>query len=230
MSANILILEDERDIREMLAFCMSQAGYEVEQAATAERVFGLIKDGYKPDLFLVDWMLPGASGIELTKKLKKDPDMQSIPVIMLTARGEEDDRVQGLEVGADDYVVKPFSPRELLARVQAVLRRSGLAAQASEQLSHGSIQIDTASHRVLINGTEVHLGPTEYKILHFFMSNPERVFSRGQLLDSVWGQQVVVEERTVDVHIRRLRKVLAEYNVENYVQTVRGSGYRFSSK
>lgn len=230
MSANILILEDERDIREMLAFCMTQAGYEVEQAATAERVFGLIKDGYKPDLFLVDWMLPGASGIELTKKLKKDPDMQSIPVIMLTARGEEDDRVQGLEVGADDYVVKPFSPRELLARVQAVLRRSGLAAQASEQLSHGAVQIDTASHRVLINGTEVHLGPTEYKILHFFMSNPERVFSRGQLLDSVWGQQVVVEERTVDVHIRRLRKALAEYNVENYVQTVRGSGYRFSSK
>ncbi|GAA4343966.1 phosphate regulon transcriptional regulator PhoB [Kangiella taiwanensis] len=230
MSANILILEDERDIREMLAFCMSQAGYEVEQAATAERVFGLIKEGYKPDLFLVDWMLPGASGIELTKKLKKDPDMQSVPVIMLTARGEEDDRVQGLEVGADDYVVKPFSPRELLARVQAVLRRSGLATQASEQLSHGSIQIDTASHRVLINGSEVHLGPTEYKILHFFMSNPERVFSRGQLLDSVWGQQVVVEERTVDVHIRRLRKALAEYQVENYVQTVRGSGYRFSSK
>ena len=230
MSANILILEDERDIREMLAFCMSQAGYDVEQAATAERVFGLIKEGYKPDLFLVDWMLPGASGIELTKKLKKDPDMQSIPVIMLTARGEEDDRVQGLEVGADDYVVKPFSPRELLARVQAVLRRSGLAAQASEQLSHGSIQIDTASHRVLINGSEVHLGPTEYKILHFFMSNPERVFSRGQLLDSVWGQQVVVEERTVDVHIRRLRKALADYQVENYVQTVRGSGYRFSSK
>lgn len=230
MSANILILEDERDIREMLAFCMSQAGYDVEQAATAERVFGLIKDGYKPDLFLVDWMLPGASGIELTKKLKKDPDMQSVPVIMLTARGEEDDRVQGLEVGADDYVVKPFSPRELLARVQAVLRRSGLVAQASEQLSHGAIQIDTASHRVLISGKEVHLGPTEYKILHFFMSNPERVFSRGQLLDSVWGQQVVVEERTVDVHIRRLRKALADYSVENYVQTVRGSGYRFSSK
>lgn len=230
MSANILILEDERDIREMLAFCLTQAGYEVEQAATAERVFGLIKDGYKPDMFLVDWMLPGASGIELTTKLKKDPDMQSVPVIMLTARGEEDDRVQGLEVGADDYVVKPFSPRELLARVQAVLRRSGLAAQASEQLSHGSVQIDMASHRVLINGTEIHLGPTEYKILHFFMSNPERVFSRGQLLDSVWGQQVVVEERTVDVHIRRLRKVLADYSVENYVQTVRGSGYRFSSK
>ena len=149
---------------------------------------------------------------------------------MLTARGEEDDRVQGLEVGADDYVVKPFSPRELLARVQAVLRRSGLAGNVSEQISHGAIQIDTASHRVSINGTEVHLGPTEYKILHYFMSNPERVYSRVQLLDSVWGQQVVVEERTVDVHIRRLRKVLAEYGVEKYIQTVRGSGYRFSSK
>ncbi|MBV34595.1 MAG: phosphate regulon transcriptional regulatory protein PhoB [Rickettsiales bacterium] len=230
MSANILILEDERDIREMLAFCMTQAGYEVEQAATAERVFGLIKEGYRPDLMLVDWMLPGASGIELTKKMKKDPEMQSVPVIMLTARGEEDDRVQGLEVGADDYVVKPFSPRELLARVQAVLRRSGLAGNVSEQISHGAIQIDTASHRVSINGTEVHLGPTEYKILHYFMSNPERVYSRVQLLDSVWGQQVVVEERTVDVHIRRLRKVLAEYGVEKYIQTVRGSGYRFSSK
>lgn len=230
MSAKILILEDERDIREMLAFCMEQAGYEVEQAATAERVFVLLKEGFKPDLFLVDWMLPGASGIEFTKKLKKNPDNQHLPVIMLTARGEEDDRVQGLEAGADDYVVKPFSPRELLARVQAVLRRSGTINQASEQLQHGSIQIDTAGHRVIISGEEVHLGPTEYKLLHFFMSHVGRVFSRIQLLDSVWGQQVVVEERTVDVHIRRLRKALAPFDVGNYVQTVRGSGYRFSSK
>lgn len=230
MSAKILILEDERDIREMLAFCMEQAGYEVEQSATAERVFGLLKEGFKPDLFLVDWMLPGASGIEFTKKLKKDPINQDIPVIVLTARGEEDDRVQGLEAGADDYVVKPFSPRELLARVQAVLRRTGAINKSSEQLQHGDIQVDTAGHRVLIRGEEVHLGPTEYKILHFFMSNAGRVFSRNQLLDSVWGQQVVVEERTVDVHIRRLRKALAPYEVEGYVQTVRGSGYRFSSK
>lgn len=230
MGAKILILEDERDIREMLAFCMEQAGYEVEQAATAERVFGLLKEGFKPDLFLVDWMLPGASGIEFTRKLKKDTANQEIPVIILTARGEEDDRVQGLEAGADDYVVKPFSPRELLARVQAVLRRTGAINKASEQLQHGEIQIDTAGHRVSIKGEEVHLGPTEYKILHFFMSNAGRVFSRNQLLDSVWGQQVVVEERTVDVHIRRLRKALAPYEVENYVQTVRGSGYRFSSK
>lgn len=230
MGAKILILEDERDIREMLAFCMEQAGYEVEQAATAERVFGLLKEGFKPDLFLVDWMLPGASGIEFTRKLKKDTANQEIPVIILTARGEEDDRVQGLEAGADDYVVKPFSPRELLARVQAVLRRTGAINKASEQLQHGEIQIDTAGHRVSIKGEEVHLGPTEYKILHFFMSNTGRVFSRNQLLDSVWGQQVVVEERTVDVHIRRLRKALAPYEVENYVQTVRGSGYRFSSK
>ncbi len=230
MSAKVLILEDERDIREMLAFCMEQAGYEVEQAATAERVFGLLKEGFQPDLFLVDWMLPGASGVEFTKKLKKDPANQDLPVIMLTARGEEDDRVQGLEAGADDYVVKPFSPRELLARVQAVLRRSGAINKANEQLQHGDISIDTAGHRVTIRGEEVHLGPTEYKILHFFMSNTGRVFSRNQLLDSVWGQQVVVEERTVDVHIRRLRKALAPYEVENYVQTVRGSGYRFSSK
>lgn len=230
MSAKILILEDERDIREMLAFCMEQAGYEVEQAATAERVFGLLKEGFQPDLFLVDWMLPGASGIEFTKKLKKDPSNQNLPVIMLTARGEEDDRVQGLEAGADDYVVKPFSPRELLARVQAVLRRTGAINKTTEQLQHGDIAIDTAGHRVVIKGEEVHLGPTEYKILHFFMSNVGRVFSRNQLLDSVWGQQVVVEERTVDVHIRRLRKALAPYEIENYVQTVRGSGYRFSSK
>lgn len=230
MGAKILILEDERDIREMLAFCMQQAGYQVEQAATAERVFAMLKEGYHPDLFLVDWMLPGASGIEFTKKLKKDTNNHNVPVIMLTARGEEDDRVQGLEAGADDYVVKPFSPRELLARVQAVLRRSGSVNQVTEQLSHGDIHIDTAGHRVLIKGSEIHLGPTEYKILHFFMSHPERVYSRGQLLDSVWGQQVVVEERTVDVHIRRLRKALAEYQVEHYVQTVRGSGYRFSAK
>lgn len=230
MSANIVILEDERDIREMLAFCMEQAGYEVEQAATAERVFTLIKEGFKPDLFLVDWMLPGASGIEFTKKLKKDPLHKDLPVIMLTARGEEDDRVQGLEAGADDYVVKPFSPRELLARVQAVLRRTGAISKSNEQLQHGDVNIDTAGHRVVIKGEEVHLGPTEYKILHFFMSNVGRVFSRNQLLDSVWGQQVVVEERTVDVHIRRLRKALAPYGVESYVQTVRGSGYRFSSK
>ncbi|NVK22468.1 MAG: phosphate regulon transcriptional regulator PhoB [Kangiellaceae bacterium] len=230
MSAKILILEDERDIREMLAFCMQQAGYQIEQAATAERVFALLKEGYKPDLMLVDWMLPGASGIEFTKKLKKDPNNQTIPVIMLTARGEEDDRVQGLEAGADDYVVKPFSPRELLARVQAVLRRSGSAVQVTDKMTYGEIQIDTAGHRVLVKGDEIHLGPTEYKILHFFLSHPERVFSRGQLLDSVWGQQVVVEERTVDVHIRRLRKGLAEHDVEHYVQTVRGSGYRFSNK
>ncbi len=230
MSVKILILEDERDIREMLAFCMEQAGYEVEQAATAERVFGLLKEGFQPDLFLVDWMLPGASGIEFTKKLKKVPANQNLPVIMLTARGEEDDRVQGLEAGADDYVVKPFSPRELLARVQAVLRRTGTINKTTEQLQHGDIQIDTAGHRVTIKGEEVHLGPTEYKILHYFMSNVDRVFSRNQLLDSVWGQQVVVEERTVDVHIRRLRKALAPYDVEDYVQTIRGSGYRFSSK
>jgi len=230
MSAKVLILEDERDIREMLAFCMEQAGYQVEQAATAERVFGLLKEGFLPDILLVDWMLPGASGVELTKKLKKDQAYKDLPVIMLTARGEEDDRVQGLEAGADDYVVKPFSPRELLARVQAVLRRSGKENNVSEQISHGDIQLDTAGHRVMIKGKEVHLGPTEYKILHFFMSHPERVYSRGQLLDSVWGQQVVVEERTVDVHIRRLRKALQDYQVENYIQTVRGSGYRFSAK
>ncbi len=230
MSAKILILEDECDIREMLAFCMEQAGYEVAQAATAERVFTLMKEGFQPDLFLVDWMLPGASGIEFTKKLKKDPANQDLPVIMLTARGEEDDRVQGLEAGADDYVVKPFSPRELLARVQAVLRRTGAINKATDQLQHGDIAIDTAGHRVMIRNQEVHLGPTEYKILRFFMNNIDRVFSRNQLLDSVWGQQVVVEERTVDVHIRRLRKALAPYEVENYVQTVRGSGYRFSSK
>lgn len=230
MSAKLLILEDERDIREMLAFCMQQAGYEIEQAATAERAHAILKEGFSPDLILVDWMLPGASGLEFTRKLKKDSAHQDTPVIMLTARGEEDDRVQGLEAGADDYVVKPFSPRELLARVQAVLRRSGAGVKQDEQIKQGSIQLDTASQRVQISGEEVHLGPTEYKILHFFMSNPERVYSRGQLLDSVWGQQVVVEDRTVDVHIRRLRKALAPYEVENYVQTVRGSGYRFSAK
>lgn len=230
MSLKILILEDERDIREMLAFCMEQAGYQVEQASTTEKAFSLLKNDYKPDLCLVDWMLPGASGIEFTKKLKKMTDFEETPVIILTALGEEDNRVQGLEAGADDYVVKPFSPRELLARVQAVMRRVGTVSRNSEEIHHGKLLIDTAGQRVLVSGKEVPIGPTEYKLLVFFMSNVGRVYSRLQLLDAVWGQQVVVEERTVDVHIRRLRKALAPFEVENCVQTVRGSGYRFSIK
>ncbi len=228
MSAAILVLEDERDIREMLAFCLEQAGYQVSQAATAERALSMLKSEPAPDLLLVDWMLPGASGIDFTRKVKRNTELASVPVIMLTARGDEDDRVQGLEAGADDYVVKPFSPRELLARVKAVLRRSGTVSAEKEAISHGRITLDLASHRVTVDQELLHLGPTEFRILRFFMEHPERVYSRTQLLDSVWGQQVVVEERTVDVHIRRLRKVLAEAGVENYVQTVRGTGYRFS--
>ncbi len=230
MSTKILILEDETDIREMLVFCMEQAGYVVAQAATSERALALLKSDFNANLCLVDWMLPGASGIEFTKKLKKDPKFQELPVIMLTARGEEDDRVQGLEAGADDYVVKPFSPRELLARVQAVLRRTQGTAKTSDIIQEGCLKIDSAGQKVTVKGEELHLGPTEYKLLHFFMTHTGRVFSRYQLLDSVWGQQVVLEERTVDVHIRRLRKALAPFELDNYVQTVRGSGYRFSAK
>jgi len=230
MSAKILVVEDERDIRDMLLFALEEAGFQVTEAGTAERALSLLAEGYKPDLFLVDWMLPGASGVELARRIKQKPALQAIPLILLTARGEEDDRVRGLESGADDYVVKPFSPRELIARIRAVLRRTGGAGSTEQAIEMGGIRLDTASHRVTVKGETIKLGPTEYKILVFFMEHPERVFSRTQMLDAVWGHQVVVEERTIDVHMRRLRKALEPMGVEEYVQTVRGSGYRFSHR
>jgi two-component system phosphate regulon response regulator PhoB len=184
---------------------------------------------HRPDLVLVDWMLPDASGLELTRAIKKDKDTKEVPVIMLTARAEEQDKVAGLEGGADDYVTKPFSPRELLARINAVLRRSGPGV-SEEIIDAGQLRLDSAGHRVLCGENSVPLGPTEYRLMAFFITHAERVYTRSQLLDRVWGGNVYVEERTVDVHIRRLRKALEAFGCDGYVQTVRGAGYRFSTR
>ncbi len=227
MLQKVLVVEDEAAIREMLAFNLGRAGYEVLSAATGVEARSSMADRY-PDVVLMDWMLPDMSGLELTRQLKRDPETREIPVIMLTARVQEDDRVAGLEGGADDYITKPFSPRELLARIKVVLRRG--AAFQDETVTAGRLKLNTASHRVSVDGTEISLGPTEYRILHFFMHHPDRVYSRAQLLDRIWGGNVYVEERTVDVHIRRLRKALTASGYDKLVQTVRGAGYRFSPR
>ena len=227
MQQKVLVVEDESAIREMLAFNLGRAGYEVLSAATGVEARSSMADKY-PDVVLMDWMLPDMSGLELTRQLKRDPETREIPVIMLTARVQEDDRVAGLEGGADDYITKPFSPRELLARIKVVLRRG--AAFQDEIVTAGRLKLNTASHRVSVEGTEISLGPTEYRILHFFMHHPDRVYSRAQLLDRIWGGNVYVEERTVDVHIRRLRKALTASGYDKLVQTVRGAGYRFSPR
>ena len=227
MLRKVLVVEDEAAIREMLAFNLGRAGYEVLSAATGVEARSSMADRY-PDVVLMDWMLPDMSGLELTRQLKRDPETREIPVIMLTARVQEDDRVAGLEGGADDYITKPFSPRELLARIKVVLRRG--AAFQDETVTAGRLKLNTASHRVSVDGTEISLGPTEYRILHFFMHHPDRVYSRAQLLDRIWGGNVYVEERTVDVHIRRLRKALTASGYDKLVQTVRGAGYRFSPR
>ena len=226
MSANkILIVEDEQAIREMIAFHLSRAGFETMEARDSREARELIADN-RPDLALIDWMLPDISGLELTRMLKRDESYEDLAIIMLTARAEERDKVSGLEGGADDYVTKPFSPRELIARIHAVLRRAGSGAE--ELISAGVLELDTAGHRVVSSGREIKLGPTEYRLLHFLMTHPERVYSRAQLLDRVWGANVYVEERTVDVHVRRLRKALSDAGADDYIQTVRGAGYRFS--
>jgi two-component system phosphate regulon response regulator PhoB len=222
----ILIVEDERPIREMIAFGLKRAGFTILEAEDSRSARGLIAD-HRPDLALVDWMLPDVSGLELTRLLKKDKNTAEIPIILLTARAEEQDKVSGLEGGADDYITKPFSPRELLARINAVLRRTA-GMPAGETLEAGGLVLDTAGHRVMAGGATVPLGPTEYRLLEFFMTHAERVYSRSQLLDRVWGGNVYVEERTVDVHIRRLRKALEAFNCDSLIQTVRGAGYRFS--
>lgn len=219
----ILIVEDERQLREMTAFGLKRAGYLVTEAGDCEAARAAIADT-RPDLVLLDWMLPDLSGLEFVRALKRADATRDLPVIMLTARAEEDDKVLGLDSGADDYITKPFSSRELLARIEALLRR---VAGHAEQLIAGQIVMDTVSQRVILRGREVAFGPTEYRLLRFFMSHPDRVFSRAQVLDRVWSG-VYVEERTVDVHVRRLRRVLQAHGCEAYVETVRGSGYRFS--
>jgi two-component system phosphate regulon response regulator PhoB len=227
MTANkILVVEDETPIREMIVFHLSRAGYETLEAADCREARRLLADE-RPDLALIDWMLPDMSGLELTRMLKRDKENDDLAIIMLTARADEYDKVAGLDSGADDYVTKPFSPRELLARIQAVLRRAG--ADNDETVSSGVLSLDTAGHRVSANGNEIRLGPTEYRLLKFLMTHADRVYSRSQLLDRVWGANVYVEERTVDVHVRRLRKALAAEAADDYIQTVRGAGYRFSS-
>ncbi|HKQ83005.1 MAG TPA: phosphate regulon transcriptional regulator PhoB [Steroidobacteraceae bacterium] len=224
----ILIVEDERPIREMIAFGLRRHGFEVREAVDVTSARASIADR-RPDLVLVDWMLPDMSGLELTRALKRDKDTQELPIILLTARAEEQDKVLGLDGGADDYVTKPFSPRELLARINAVLRRTPSGSN-DEIIEAEGLMLDAASHRVTVGDRTVQLGPTEYRLLSFFMTHPERVYSRAQLLDRVWGGNVYVEERTVDVHIRRLRKALETFEYDRFIQTVRGSGYRFSTR
>jgi len=225
---HILIVEDEQPIREMVAFALTNAGYDAREAADARQAQVRIAERL-PDLVLLDWMLPGISGIDYARRLKKDELTRDLPIIMLTARAEEEDTVQGLESGADDYMTKPFSPRELVARIRAVLRRGGPAGE-DEMLRANGLSLDLASHRVSAGETLLEMGPTEYRLLEFFMAHPERVYSRGQLLDRVWGSNVYVEERTVDVHIRRLRKALEPHGHDALIQTVRGAGYRFSTR
>ncbi len=224
----ILIVEDEKPIRDMIAFGLKRAGYEVREAEDGRAARVQVAD-QAPDLVLADWMLPDMSGLELTRLLKKDPATKDLPIIMLTARAEEEDKIRGLEGGADDYITKPFSPRELLARIKAVLRRHG-ADDEDEVYTLGGLTLNAASHRVMAGEAEVSLGPTEFRLLKFFITHPERVYSRAQLLDRVWGGNVYVEERTVDVHIRRLRKALEPSGCDRLVQTVRGAGYRFSGQ
>ncbi len=227
MHKRILIVEDEPSIRDMVAFALRKADMEAIQAADARSAQMAIAERI-PDLILLDWMLPGMSGLELARRLRREEPGREIPIIMLTARGEEMDRVNGLEAGVDDYVIKPFSARELIARIKAVLRRSH-GDDGSGTIEVGGLRIDGPAHRVFAGDEAVVIGPTEYRLLHFFMTHPERVYSRAQLLDHVWGGSVYVEERTVDVHIRRLRKTLEPYGLDPMVQTVRGAGYRFSA-
>lgn len=223
----VLIVDDEAPIREMLSVALQMAGYQCLEADNAQTAHGLIVD-HQPDIILLDWMMPEVSGIELAGRLKRDPISAEIPIIMLTARGEEDNKIQGLEAGADDYITKPFSPRELVARLKAVLRRTATAG-IDEAIEVQGLRLDPSSQRVSSDGMPLEMGPTEFRLLQFFMAHPERAYTRGQLLDQVWGGNVYVEERTVDVHIRRLRLTLGEKH-RHLVQTVRGTGYRFSTK
>jgi len=227
MSATILVVEDEPAIQSLIEVNLRRAGHAVQLAPDAETARRLVQEAL-PDLVLLDWMLPGMSGVDFARLLRSEARTRLLPIIMLTARAEERDKVEGLDLGADDYVTKPFSPRELLARIKAVLRRH--APQATEDVVElGGLRLDPATHRIAAGGAEVILGPTEFRLLHFLMTHPERVHGRSQLLDQVWGDHVFVEERTVDVHIRRLRAALEASGHDALIQTVRGSGYRMSA-
>jgi two-component system phosphate regulon response regulator PhoB len=224
----ILIVDDEIAIREMISIALDLAGFDCIEAEDALQAHHKIVDE-RPSLVLLDWMLPGMTGVELCRRLKRDETLNEIPVIMLTARGDEDHKIQGLDSGADDYITKPFSTRELVSRIKAVLRRSS-ALSAEKAIEAEGLKLDPVSHRVTANDEAIEMGPTEYRLLAFFMSHQERAYSRTQMLDQVWGGNVYVEDRTIDVHIRRLRKALEPYNYDRFIQTVRGTGYRFSTK
>ncbi len=227
MAATILVVEDDPSIRELLVISLESSGHRAIEAASAEEAEQLISASL-PDLILLDWMLPGRPGPQFAARLRESERTADVPIIMLTARTDEQDRVTGLEMGADDYMVKPFSPRELVARIKAVLRRRK-PQLTEDKVALGSLVLDPVTHRVYASDISVLIGPTEFRLLHFFMTHPERVHSRSQLLDKVWGDHVFVEERTVDVHIRRLRSVLEASGHDRLIQTVRGSGYRFSA-
>ena len=222
---NVLVVDDEAAIRDMIQFALEKAGMGVQTASNAHEALLQINES-RPDIILMDWMMPGVSGLELTRRLRKDVYTEDIPIIMLTARVTEDDKVAGLEAGTDDYVIKPFSPRELLARIRAVTRRTSPADDRG-RLVAGNLTLDTVSRRVLNGDEEIRMGPTEYRLLEFFMGHAGRAYSRSQILDHVWGTNAYLEERTVDVHVRRLRKALELAQASRYLQTVRGHGYRF---
>lgn len=225
--ANILIVDDEAAIREMISMALEMAGFSWQEAENAQAAHAKIVDE-RPDLVLLDWMMPGTSGLELARRLKRDDSTREIPLIMLTAKSEEDNKIQGLDAGADDYITKPFSTRELISRVNAVLRRT--QGDRTKVIKLEGLAIDPVSHRITADDQPVEMGPTEYRLLEFFMTHQDRAYSRAQLLDQVWGGNVYVEDRTVDVHIRRLRKALEPCRYDHLIQTVRGTGYRFSSK
>ena len=224
MPADILIIEDEKSIRDMLTLALEKQDYKVHGAETVAKAREIMASG-SIDVALVDWMLPGGSGLEFVRSLRKNPLYRNLPVIMLTARTEEHDITAGLDAGADDYITKPFSPRELQSRIKALLRRSS-DFQADTKLTLGPLELDSAAHRLSVSGFEVPLGHTEFKLMSFLMQNPDKVFSRSQLLDHVWGTGTFIEERTVDVHILRLRKTLKPFGAESMLDTVRGAGYR----
>ncbi len=224
----ILVVDDERAIRDMVCMALVQEDFQCSEASDAHKAEVMIKKN-QPQLILLDWMMPGISGIDFARKLRRQPETMNIPIIMLTAKIEEDNVIRGLESGADDYLTKPFSPRELIARIKALLRRSK-PENTQDIIKINNLVLDTSSYRVEGNGQTIELGPTEFKLLRFLMENPDRVFSREQVLNNVWGDNVYVEERTVDVHIRRLRKALEPTHHQDMVQTVRGAGYRLSNK
>ena len=225
MSGSVMLIEDEVDIREMLALAFQRSGIEMIEAESAEKCLDLLERKV-PDALVIDWMLPGMSGVELVRRVRMDPLTADLPLLMLTARGEEADKLKSFDMGIDDYVTKPFSPKELIARLKALMRRAG--SPEDGKLKAGELELDSRAHRLLARGVPVHIGPTEFRLLEWLMRHPDRAFERARLLDRVWGRNVYVEERTVDVHVLRLRKALSPFGLDGVIQTVRGVGYRFS--